>query len=713
MTESKTTTRPWQALLIALISVALFMVLLEGALILFGVKPVLRSDDPLVGFAGNLPLFVAKTAPDGRVKMVTAENKLRYFNAQEFPREKAPGTYRIFCLGGSTTFGRPYGDPTSFAGWLRELLPAADPTRRWEVINAGGISYASYRVARLMEELTQYHPDLFIVYSGQNEFLEERTYGSLRDLPAIVRSTSALLARTRTWAVMQSGLDRLGLLPGPQQESRTQLSGEVDTILDRSAGPERYHRDDELEKQVLTHYRISLARMVDIARAAGANILFVTPASNLKDCSPFKSQHTDGLDANLQRRSETLLARGKERLAAADWTGALAAIDEAVAIDPRFAEIHFRRGQALYPLGRYREAMEAFSRARDEDVCPLRALTPMRGIVADVARVKGAQLVDFVGLLEERSKAGNGHGLPGAEYFLDHVHPTITANRALAVSLVETLVGRGIVKPGKGWGEGAIAGVAARVEGRIDRKVHANALANLAKVLLWAGKLEDAERLALQAIELGGDEPKIVAKADKMLIVVARQRGETDKVREYALQGIEADPWDPKINYHYAVSLFRQQRMPEGTAYLFLADALGRTDATLSLLGLAMFEHERFDLAYPLLLEAQRLNPDDEVTDQALKELARIVSQPESEFPLPKISIVRYPSGVPREVLQVVTDAAGQEQRHGVYTEWHEKGGIKRYAEYVRGLPHGFDLRWDEGGRLVSQSVYRNGISTK
>ena len=47
---------------------------------------------------------------------------------------QAPETYRIFCLGGSTTYGRPYNDTTSFAGWLRELLPVADPQRRWEVI---------------------------------------------------------------------------------------------------------------------------------------------------------------------------------------------------------------------------------------------------------------------------------------------------------------------------------------------------------------------------------------------------------------------------------------------------------------------------------------------------------------------------------------------------------------------------------------------------
>ena len=118
--------------------------------------------------------------------LVTAQNKRGYFNVQGFPQVKAPGTYRIFTLGGSTTYGRPYDDKTSFSGWLREFLPMADSQRNWEVINAGGISYASYRVAHLMEELVNYQPDLFIIYTGHNEFLEERTYGQIRDMSPLV-----------------------------------------------------------------------------------------------------------------------------------------------------------------------------------------------------------------------------------------------------------------------------------------------------------------------------------------------------------------------------------------------------------------------------------------------------------------------------------------------------------------------------------------------
>ena len=159
-------------LLFSLLAIVAFLLLLELALAALGVQPILYDEDPFVGFSSRVPLCVPHAGPDGQTYMVTAKNKLDFFNPQKFLKDKPSRTYRIFCMGGSTTYGRPYDDTTSFCGWLRELLAAADDSRKWEVVNAGGISYASYRAAILMEELARYEPDLFIIYSGHNEFLE-------------------------------------------------------------------------------------------------------------------------------------------------------------------------------------------------------------------------------------------------------------------------------------------------------------------------------------------------------------------------------------------------------------------------------------------------------------------------------------------------------------------------------------------------------------
>ena len=286
-----------------------------------GVTPVLLTDDPFVGFAENVPQFVETTAADGSVILSTANNKRGLFNYQEFPKEKAGNGYRIFCMGGSTTYGRPYYDKVSFCGWLREYLQAADPLRNWEVINAGGISFASYRVAKLMGEVKQYQPDLFIVYSGQNEFLEERSYGALAELPSWLINLNATLSGTRIYTAMKDLIDAMQSGSLQQAKQHYKLSGEVEEVLNYTVGPESYHRDDALKRQIITHYRLNLMRMVRIARSADADIVFVQPAINIKDMSPFKSEHRDGLDEQAQQDWEALYQRAADLQEAGDLPG--------------------------------------------------------------------------------------------------------------------------------------------------------------------------------------------------------------------------------------------------------------------------------------------------------------------------------------------------------------------------------------------------------
>src|SRR6185503_10316672 len=121
-------------------------------------------------------------------------------------------------------------------------------------------SYASYRIALLMEELTRYQPDLFVIYSGHNEFLEKRTYGRIIETPPVIRAVGAVAGRTRIYSGLKKIIDRLsGQHPG-RVEKKNVLPSEVETILekDEAIGAELYHRDDEFQKQVLDHYHYNL-----------------------------------------------------------------------------------------------------------------------------------------------------------------------------------------------------------------------------------------------------------------------------------------------------------------------------------------------------------------------------------------------------------------------------------------------------------------------
>ena len=160
------------------------LVLAELVLWAGGVRPAYFRRDPYAGFTPNVRHFQEEAEPGGNSMVTIVPSKRETLNPIRFPARKPPGTFRIVCLGGSATYGRPFFDHTSFAGWLRALLPRADSSRKWEVINAGAISYASYRVKGIMAELAEYQPDLFIAYMGHNEFLERRTYAGVLQAPA-------------------------------------------------------------------------------------------------------------------------------------------------------------------------------------------------------------------------------------------------------------------------------------------------------------------------------------------------------------------------------------------------------------------------------------------------------------------------------------------------------------------------------------------------
>ncbi len=584
----------WKKVLFGLGTCAFLLAATEGLLALVGVRVASYQPDPYVGFARNVPHFVPDpTAPDSGV-LVTAENKRRILNQQRFNARKPPNTYRIFCLGGSTTYGHPYTDSTSFCGWLREMLPKADPSRSWELINAGGISYASYREALLMEELVRYQPDLFIVLSAHNEFLEQRSYGQIIAMPESLRGLGALLSQTRLYTAMKTGLDRArpGPPPAAASTNATQLPENPEAILDRTVGPQSYHRDDIQQTKIIDHYRFNLARMVTIARSAGAKVIFINPASNLRDCAPFKSEHRTGLTpAELARwnslRRSASLARQAGRL-----DEALQQLDEAITLDPRFAESHFQRGQVLAALKRPAPALEAFERARDEDVCPLRALGPMLAATVEVARQQGAPIVDFVRLMKSQA----AQGIPGEDWFLDHVHPTIEGHRQLALEIMGVMRKESLLRFAPSWTEAAQRDVKRTVEARVTDREQANALVTLAKLLFWAGKNDEGYRAANRAEALAPNDPVILFEVGKgasragrsseairalrkavelnprfvearsLLGLQLLDAGQTAEAIEHGRAAVELRPNDPQARLNLGAMLERAGQMTEAEA---------------------------------------------------------------------------------------------------------------------------------------------------
>ena len=189
---------------VIVVPIAIFLII-EISLYITGVENTYESEDPYLGFEEISPLFKKQdqAISDSVSRFITQKNKLEWFNYQEFKVDKPKTGFRVFCFGGSTTAGRPYSSTTAFPNWLRLSLQKIDPTKSYEVINVGGISYASYRIIILVEEMLKYQPDLFVVYTGHNEFLEDRTYGALKNRNPLITKLDANLNKFRTYSLLR------------------------------------------------------------------------------------------------------------------------------------------------------------------------------------------------------------------------------------------------------------------------------------------------------------------------------------------------------------------------------------------------------------------------------------------------------------------------------------------------------------------------------
>jgi tetratricopeptide (TPR) repeat protein len=152
--------------------------------------------------------------------------------------------------------------------------------------------------------------------------------------------------------------------------------------------------------------------------------------------------------------------------------------------------------------------------------------------VIQVARDRKIPLVDFVAIQEEHSP----HAIPGEQVFLDHVHPTIEANRLLALDILNVMASEGIVSPR--MDDALLLQVKNDLMGRIDSRTHARALMNASKVFGWAGKLNEAYRLGERATKLNPDDVAVQYQAGLM----AQLLGKHDESIDHYRRAIEIEP---------------------------------------------------------------------------------------------------------------------------------------------------------------------------
>lgn len=109
------------------------------------------------------------------------------FRGPEITKEKPKDIYRIFVVGGSTTFGvGSTSDETTIPGFLQKKFNEANLGVHVEVINAGvPFAYSFSETYYIKNVLLQFEPDLFIIYDGWNDASERNLDEKITEIKGV------------------------------------------------------------------------------------------------------------------------------------------------------------------------------------------------------------------------------------------------------------------------------------------------------------------------------------------------------------------------------------------------------------------------------------------------------------------------------------------------------------------------------------------------
>lgn len=365
----------------------------------FGVSPVVM--DPFV-------------LDRGAQRYVPNKDAFLPMQPWSFSAAKPQGTFRIFIFGGSTVYYNKHFGP------LKKWLSAAYPHQRIEIINMGIEAYGSDRVLLLARAALRHQPDLFIIYSGNNEFLQPPDGRT----PAQGEAGSGLLHSVRD-AMLRC---RAGvLLARIFQRASKALGKESSIIPPRNMPAFSWHTpfSPRQKEAVYRDYDDNIRKVVQLCKDHSVKCIVSTVAYNYisdRYLDPkYYSIHYPHTRYNKGQVSiQSLKQEDLEKLAAAAKTSPY--------IANRLARRHMERGE-------HQAAKELFIQAAQQDLQPFRANIRTNSIIRRISAEQGVPLADVDRAMESAAL----YGIPGYDLFWDYCHPNKAGNRIMQKTFFEVI----------------------------------------------------------------------------------------------------------------------------------------------------------------------------------------------------------------------------------------------------------------------------------
>lgn len=410
----------------------LLLALVEGGLRLAGIGADVQTSRLRYQHI-YLPIMRAGSRPDGTPIWETIDPRLPY---QTILKDKPASALRVVLFGGSATAGLGFSPNVTAARSLERMLTRAYPARTVEVLNLGIVALSAKQVRLLVEYASrQLAPDLLVVYSGNNEFLELHARKYAEAHATLVTSVFELLGRTHLYRVTARLVRGRPLTPSLSDRDFSQ--NEL-RLTQRQILRDISVSDGEIAA-VIDGYETELEAIAAIASERAIPTLLMSVASNW-EWRGRSDLPADWLDALLDSTGGTTPGRYQEAVRVID-----ARLPEVSVMERH--ELLFRRAEAHHALGDFEAARADYRAAMNEDPHLRRALDKMNERVGTVAERRGVGFIDVVDVLARNAD----HGIVGFEMFYDYVHFTPRGALLVGSAIFEEMTAAGIVAPAPGF----------------------------------------------------------------------------------------------------------------------------------------------------------------------------------------------------------------------------------------------------------------------
>jgi tetratricopeptide (TPR) repeat protein len=394
--------------------------------------------------------FFQKTKIDGKDFYVNSDTfSYRFFppglarwpGPFKIAAEKPSGLKRIFIFGESAAMGDP--QPSYGASrYLEVLLRNRYPNEKFEIVNLGITAINSHVILPIARESAAGQGDVWIIYMGNNEmvgpFGAATVFGS-RGAPWPVVRLELAIQKTR---IGQLALATFRKLCHKKEEIASW--GGMRMFLNNQISP-----NDRRKETVYRNFQANLRDILRASEKAGARVVLSTVSVNLRDCPPFGSLiDSNHLAGNLDRFNMRY-QQGIEAERSTNNSAAAQRFEEAIQLDPGFAESQFRFGRALLAMTNFAKARDHLQSACDNDALPFRADTRINSIIRDLAKKFSSDRIRLCDAEADLARASSS-GAAGDESFFEHVHFNFDGNYRLARSWAKEV--RKLMGPNNGVG---------------------------------------------------------------------------------------------------------------------------------------------------------------------------------------------------------------------------------------------------------------------